>query len=231
MPSETASWIDEHRQAFSAHCVASLVPEVFAAYARILHPAWSPDRAPVRWDTVAAWSGRTASPLAQWDWLSAPDGPRPAPAPFSSPPDTGGLPHLALTALLDVLRRHTATADQVSIAIWEGYGWIPDHYRDAAVLDLEDRSFLVRVGPLTDALEIEWRAGSGALLHAEPPTLIWPADRAWFVASDTDLDSTYLGGTQAAIRDVLGQASLEAWAIASHDGISLGSDTRNTPGP
>ena len=29
------------------------------------------------------------------------------------------------------------------------------------------------------------------------PNLWWPADRAWRVASDIDLPSTYLGGTRA----------------------------------
>ena len=49
--------------------VASLVPPVFEAYARVLHPAVryaGDDDVDVRWDEVAAYNGTTAHRLMQW---------------------------------------------------------------------------------------------------------------------------------------------------------------------
>ena len=63
----------------------------------------------------------------------------------------------------------------------------------------------------------------------QPPALIWPADRAWFVAGDVDLDSTYVGGTAALITALLGHPGLEGWAVDATDDVSLGSDAINAP--
>ena len=41
-----------------------------------------------------------------------------------------------------------------------------------------------------------WRSG------LQLPDLWWPGDRQWFVATDTDLEWTYLGGSHAFIADV-----------------------------
>ena len=143
LPHRDVSWIGEHRRPFRDYSVGSLVPVVFEAYARILHPAWGPsvtgkDR-PVRWDAVAAWSGRTMHALA---------------------------------------------------------------------------------------LEVGWQPVSGRF-EVEPPTLIWPADQAWFVAADPDLDSTYLGGSAALVDAVIAHADLEAWQAAASDEIGVASDSVN----
>jgi hypothetical protein len=229
-PADLVAWIGQGRQPFTGYCVASLVPDVFAVYARILHPAWSQDGAPVRWDAVAAWSGRTAHALAQWEHLSVPAGSRPDPPPFAEPPDAGGLPPPAWGILLDVLRRHTVTPHNVFMAAWDGYGQVPEGYAEAPVLDLEARSFLVRQGSLIDALTLGQGPDGPQPVRPTQPTLLWPADRGWFLASDVDLDSTYLGASRAAIGDVLAQAGLEAWEISPRDGISVVSDTLNPPG-
>jgi hypothetical protein len=44
----------------------------------------------------------------------------------------------------------------------------------------------------------------------QSPSLWWPADRAWCVASDIDLPSTHLGGTRALVEEVLRDGRLEA---------------------
>jgi hypothetical protein len=230
LPDEVAAWIRDSRRPFGGDCVASLVPEVFEAYARVLHPAWSADQAPVRWGAVATWSGREAHRLAQWDQLSAPDGQRPAPPPFGAPPDTGGLPRPALVELVSVLGRHTTTPDAVFIGVWDGYGRGPEQCAGPDVLDLQERSYLIRSGPLADTLEIGWSVSDGVPLHPEPPTVVWPADRAWFVAGDVDLDSTYLGGSGALVQDLSEAVGLEAWPVEPGDGISAGSDTVTRPG-
>jgi hypothetical protein len=50
----------------------------------------------------------------------------------------------------------------------------------------------------------------------------WPADRAWFVATEVDGFSSYVGGTQGAIDSVLASPELEAIAVTAHTPIDPG---------
>src|ERR1035437_6757066 len=228
LPRGEITWIAEARRSFYDFSVGSLVPVVFDRYARILHPAWSSAHEPVRWDVVAAWSGQTAHAHAQWEFLSVPIvGVAQAP-PFVAPPDTGGLPPTSLAALCDVLVAHTGTPDRCYVGVWEGYGSPVVDWAGPEVLDLEERSFHVRRGPISIAVEVGSRQDSH-VSRLEPPTLIWPADRAWFVASDTDLDSTYVGGSGALVDALLACSDLEVWPVTAADDVSIGSDHLNAP--
>ena len=161
--------------------------------------------------------------------MGAPLGPdhRAAQAPpFIAPPDTGGLPRASLAALSTVLASHTSTPDRCYVGVWEGYGWPVAEWSGPEVLDLENRSFHVRRGPISIAIEIGWHPTGDEVL-SEPPTLMWPADRAWFVASDTDLDSTYLGGSGPLVDSLLACPELEVWPVTATDDISIGSDHIN----
>src|ERR671932_624471 len=119
--------------------VASLVPPVFEAYARVLHPAVryaGDDDVDVRWDEVAAYNGTTAHRLMQW------------------PAITGSW--------------------EQSAAAW------------------------------------------------------WPADRAWFVATDPALMSTYVGGPAGAVDALLGSL-LEAHPAVPDDPVGYDTDPVNPP--
>jgi hypothetical protein len=203
------------------------VPVVFERYVRLLHPARDLSGEPVRWEAVAAWSGRTIHALAQWEFLERPVGvPDPRP-PFSEPPATGGLPPDELATLLDVLAAHTSTPERCYIGLWEGYGWLdPADPQWEVELPLDQRTYLVRQGPIDEASRVGWHWPGGGFSQ-EPPTLIWPADRAWFVASDVDLDSTYVGGTAGLVAALLGHPGLEGWAVEPGDDVSIGSDAIN----
>ena len=127
-------------------------------------------------------------------------------------------------------RRHggqTTAADRCFIGVWEGYGWLADSGWPAApALVLDQRTFLVRRGPLERGLTVGSRSQGDAFV-AEPPTLLWPADRAWFVASDPDLDSTYVGGSAVLIESLLHLTELEAWPVGPGDLVAIGSDVIN----
>jgi hypothetical protein len=223
---EDAGWIGHARRPFDAYAVGSLVPVVFEQYARVLHPAWAGPDAPVQWNAVAAWSGRTLHALAQWDFVSRPLGEIRAPRPFVQPPRPGGLPPHELERLCSVLAACTSTADRCFLGIWEGYGGLPlSEWASGSELRLDQRTFLVTEGPISTATRVD-RRDPGALLP-EPPTLMWPADRAWFVASDVDLDSTYVGGSEDLIAAVLAEPGLEAWPANSTDRVSIDSDSIN----
>lgn len=58
--------------------------------------------------------------------------------------------------------------------------------------------------------------------------LWWPEDHAWLLAGDTDLDSTYLGGSQTLVDAVLACPGLEALPIRVGDQVTADSDALNT---
>jgi hypothetical protein len=224
---EAVGWIRTHRRPFHDYSVGTLVPVAFERYVRLLHPARAVAGAPVRWDAVAAWSGRTIHALAQWEFLERPVGIVASMPPFNEPPPTGGLPPASLARLLEVLTAHTGTPDHCFIGVWEGYGWLdradPGWDRELA---LDQRTFLMRPGPIDGASGIGWAWPNDGFAQ-EPPTIIWPADRAWFVASDVDLDSTYVGGTSVLAAALIDHPDLEAWPVEPGDDVSIGSDAIN----
>jgi len=228
MPEQDVGWIAANRRPFSNFAVGSLVPVVFEGYARVLHPAWASPGEPVRWETVATWAGRHMHSLAQWDFLFRPKGEPSGPAPFVANPDTNGLPPHQLAALCELLATHTSTPEQCFVGVWEGYVWpaTDSEWSPSPTLRLDQRTFLVRQGPLGLALAVG-RGGPNGGISIEPPSIFWPADRAWLVASDPDLDSTYLGGSNALIEAVLTHPDLEAWRATADDEVAIGSDEIN----
>jgi hypothetical protein len=107
--------------------VASIVPDGFPAYLRILHPARGPHDQPVTWASVAARSGRTMHRLVQFHAIARPTDDRPATAAAGwSAPDTGNLSPDLLSTLCKILAQHTSTKDSCFFCLWDGHGWLPD---------------------------------------------------------------------------------------------------------
>jgi hypothetical protein len=110
---------------------------------------------------------------------------------------------------------------------------------DGPRVSLPGRDYILFEGPLRAATEMGWP--SGALLSAtypeldvdpdwfqpQSPNLFWPADRTWCVATEIDLDSTYVGGSQALVESLLQDARFEAWPADLDDPIDAASDTIN----
>ncbi|MBZ4323638.1 hypothetical protein [Streptomyces huiliensis] len=228
--------------------VGGLVPRGFEAYARILHPASAADGSPVTWAQVAAWAGRTVHPRAQFRALATPASDVRPPRPWDEEPEPGTLPPVALAALCDVLGRHTASGDRCRFCVWDGYGpaadgratvsftpeegngrpepvllppEFPAGVADGPRVELPNRSYVLLEGPLDAAGEL------GVSLFPQSPNLFWPDDRAWCVATDTDLDSTYLGGSAALVTDVLADERLEAVRVEVTDPVWADSDEVN----
>jgi hypothetical protein len=55
----------------------------------------------------------------------------------------------------------------------------------------------------------------------------WPADRAWFVATDVDLVTTYVGGSAALVADLAAAPGLEAAPAAPDQSTAWTADTVN----
>jgi hypothetical protein len=226
--------------------VGGLVPHGFEAYARILHPAYAADRSPVTWARVAAWSGGVVHPRVQFQALAGPVPRAGAARPWVEEPDPGSLPPVLLAALCDILARHTMSAGRCWFCVWDGYGpapegstvtftadvgdaWEPDvlppefppEIAEGPRVELPERTYLLLEGPLDAAGELAMS------LFPQSPNLFWPDDRAWCVATETDLDSTYLGGTAALIAEILADERLEAVPVDVTDPVWADSDEVN----
>lgn len=88
-------------------------------------------------------------------------------------------------------------------------------------VNLPARTYLLLEGPLEAAGEL------GMTMFPQSPNLFWPDDHAWCVATEIDLDSTYLGGSSALVRDVLADERLEALPVSVDDPVWIDSDEIN----
>jgi hypothetical protein len=106
-------------------------------------------------------------------------------------------------------------------------------------VSLPGRDYILFEGPLDAATEMGWRVrdlvddvrlDAGVELDAftpQTPSLIWPDDHAWCVATEVDLDSTYLGGSEAMARALLADTRFEAWRAELDDIVHSGGDDIN----
>ena len=131
--------------------VSSLVPPVFAAYARVLHPAvrYAGDvDVEVCWAQVAAHNGTVAHPLMQWPaitggWQYVNEADQPEL--WNDRPPEGHLPTAVAARMAAVLRRHTGTPDDCWFGVWHGFGGL---VADAPTLVVPAREHWLVRGPV-----------------------------------------------------------------------------------
>lgn len=234
-----ADWIAAAVRDFD-HTVGSLVPPVFEAYARVFHPATRSNetadaagapgrRVEVSWAQVAAANGRQAHAGMEWvaitgSWAYHHGGSQSGI--WDEEPDEGTLPAVQAQALTEVLGRFTSTPGECFYAVWEGFGALA-LMPVAATVAMPGREMLLLTGPLSQARRVSMETGS----WEQSPSLWWPADRAWCVATDVDLMSTYVGGSRACIQAVLAAPGLEAWEVSDRQGVTYDSDGVNPVPP
>lgn len=110
-----------------------------------------------------------------------------------------------------VLERHTQT-QRCWFALWDGWP-AADRWRGAPTFQLPHRAFLLFAGSLCD----DPMAFAG---DDRGPSLWWPEDRAWVVASEVDSDATYVAGSRALVGDLLGSVGLAATEVVRDDPIT-----------
>lgn len=248
-----AEWIGSRLEGFGSGMAGSVVPHGFAAYARLLHPAVGEGgERIVRWRDVAEWSGLAFDRQAQFVDIAMPEHLPRTPAPWEDPPAEGTLHAHDATALVELLARHTAE-QQCWFCVWEGYGdfdgampriagYLPENAERRTDADavpgvkprppheaeprpdypnsrvhLPGRDYFIYTGPLRAALTFLDSS-------EQTPNLFWPQDRSWCVATEIDLDSTFLAGPDALIEDALADPALEALPATTSDSI-----LRHTP--
>ena len=94
---------------------------------------------------------------------------------------------------------------------------------DGPRLRLPCRDYLLFTGTLLAATPMAWHAASEWFLP-QSPNLFWPHDRSWCVATEVDLDSTVVAGTNDLVCAVLAAPGLEAWPVAADDSLSRDRD-------
>ncbi len=229
----SANWIVANVRDFGSG-VGSLLPVTFEAYARVLHPAGRAtaggDDVDVAWSEVAAANGRIAHAAMEWvavtgDWRFMNE--RGQPGIWDRPPSVGSLPARQAASLAGVLARFSAKASECWFAVWYGYGNAPFDPGAVKLVAMPERPMVLLRGPVRAAET----AFSG---QAWPPSasLWWPEDRRWCVATDIDLQSSYVGGSAECIAAVLGDDRLESFAVSIDQTVDWRSDTLNpTPEP
>lgn len=230
----------------------SFAPSGFASYARIFHPAGSSpafggaleqDRG-VRWRALGRERGIDLSSDVSFSEVSGVD-PEDQDRFDEIQPDDGNLPRGTCAALARILSSHTKDPDACWFCLWEGNGafWSGSHTplyegeRDprrveelraeakaqddllehTPRVEAQDRAYFLFRGPLVAASSF---APDGWYTS---PNLWWPDDRAWIVVTEVDGYSTYLGGPESLVADVLGSLEVEA--------IEVSSDVHMDPGP
>ncbi len=85
---------------------------------------------------------------------------------------------------------------------------------------LSGRDYHLGRGPVRSACAIgelhtveSHTAEGGWWLVPQSPNLCWPEDRAWFVATEIDFDSTLVAGTRDLVDDLLAHDVLEALEV------------------
>ena len=178
--------------------VASLVPDGYEAYGRILHPARRSDKpGRSRWATIGEERGIAIGPEVRFTalvgWVPARDGQDP-PAPYHAPA-CGTLRTEECARLAQLLARFTSTPEKCWFCLWEGYGWpeLPPPGQGPPRAHLPYRDCILFSAPSSERLPSVHHHGSSrppfggpttelgaspARSRGTPPTLPPPV-RAW----------------------------------------------------
>ncbi|MFT3865574.1 MAG: hypothetical protein QM729_14990 [Solirubrobacterales bacterium] len=228
--------------------VKNLVPQIYEAYARIFHPATDEAHRPVTWEEVTRRLGTVAhremqwhAIVGSWDSLNFTDKRWPG-----GDPDTIEPPTEVIDALCPILAAHTSTPARVYFGMSTIRSGVAEEWPDAAQYEQTSREWVILRGPLAavDQIALSSRHGFRIILYPkgkeppadyeppeefrrESPNLIWPEDRAWFVASEYDFDSTVLGGSRALIDALLASPDLEVWEVDGEVSLQEDADELN----
>ena len=238
---EPARWVIEGLVS-REHSVRSLVPDGFEAYCRLFHPASTYEVGPdgrvvnereVAWAEIAKMNDRVMHPEAQFEAITGLDRYKSdstmdhgQPPLWRSPANDGSLDRDILELLARLLRSHTQTPDHCHFAYWDGYGGTPRDIK-APVFGYPwpdtGRDHLLFEGPI-----------ESCVLSVQPHTFYsvnvwWPEDHAWLVATDIDLDSTYIGGSDACIQAIVEHPEIEALRTEPAHVITRDGDKINPP--
>jgi hypothetical protein len=223
-----AEWALTRMNDRSELSLSVFMPSGFEGYVRILHPLGDRggNHRSYRWTEVALASALPISPAAglravmgrdrvTQEWLD------------EYGPLMGSLSERTCAVLVDVLRRFTSTPDVCLMAVWDGWGtWWPQITADDRAEGF--RKAWERRGEIAEALRdvelIKRPYGRDYFLfrgdidrarafNDRSPQLGRPDDRAWFVSTEIDASSTYVGASSGCLEAILASPELEALCV------------------
>lgn len=224
--------------------VADLVPPVFDAYARVLHGIQTEEGGRLfikTWAQRAAELGRSVEPSASW-WEVI--GTAPFGAEQGQPmPEIGRLRQDEVGSLASSLGGQGG--DACWFGIWSGWGFLSpggqaelrprkgslsellkrrraekDDRRSREALPPQVRvlggpQYLLVAGTVNDAVRFTFDG------WFQSPSLWWSDDRAWFLHTDFDAMSTFVGGSRGLVDELVGQQILESFEVRPDDRAAL----------
>ncbi len=196
--------------------VGSLVPPTFDSYCRILHPPRTGEGGWTRWSTVAQETGAAIHPTVEWAAITNGRGRSGGGGTvWAESPERGELVVEQRATLADVVAAHTTTPDDCWFAVWEGQSFVGVDRAGPRVC-LPGRNHYLFHGRVADVRKD---------FQGHGPSLWWPADRAWVVASDVDLTATYIGCSHECADQLLRSADLEVVSPEPNNSVTWDSDT------
>ncbi len=170
---------------------------------------------------MASWTGRLVHAEMQFDRIANLAGPNDHPT-WGYRPEEGSLPREECEHLVSLLHPFTSTPDVCWFCIWEGYGFLdPQRYAGIPRVRTPERAYLLYRGPIDAATSFHWG------LTWQSPNLWWPDDHAWCVATEIDLPSTYVGGSDAYIARLEADGQLETLRTSLEARVDIEGDTLN----
>jgi hypothetical protein len=133
-----AGWLVDTLTAFGSR-VDQLLPSGCPAYVRLFHRPDQGNPAPdddATWAATARRYDTVLHPEAQWRALTRGGEAR-------SNPLEGSLDRLSLARLARHVGHHTTTPDRYYLALWEGYGTLPDSWLALPRVELPGRNYLL----------------------------------------------------------------------------------------
>jgi hypothetical protein len=245
---EAGAWIAPALDGDWGGRVKNFVPQAYEAYARIFHPASDEEGNEVTWAEVARRLGTTAHREMQWhaivgsyDSSNMRDSRWPGGRPALSE-----LPAEKLDVLCAILADHTETPQSVFFGMSTIRSGVSDEWSTLPKHEQTSREWVILKGALSavDQIALSSRHGFSFVVypkgqapppdhvpperfHREEPNLIWPGDRAWFVASEVDFDSTLVGGSRGLIDALIAAPELEVLEVDGEVSLTADADKLN----
>ena len=128
-----------------------------------------------------------------------------------------------LDPVASLLARHTDIPGECWFGVWEGWGSMPadDLIRSAPTFSVPARTYHLLTGPVEALHEL------GSRLHGQTPSLWWPQDHAWCVATEVDLKTSYVGTGRRCAQELVSLPGVEAATVAPEAGMDWLSDPVN----
>lgn len=163
------------------------------------------------WSACAGQAGVRLNASTQWESIAAGLSKAGQAVPAVAP-CRGGLSRDELSLVLDAVE---CGPGRLYSAFWAGFGFI-DRATARQAVPIGSEEYLVFEGIAEELLHVTWDG------LWQSPNYLWPQDRAWCLATNPDLDSSFLAGSARLVNRIVGHARIEALPAAPDTRVDAG---------